>query len=372
MNFLAEHGEDEGGEAADKGTILHEIAEQCARLGHDPYSYVGERWSFKSVRNFEITVEHADAIANGLDYIESFEGELHVEYRVDIGKWMPGQFGTLDIGIVGKKLIVIFDWKFGGSKVDAVRNEQLMIYALAFWENVARHISDAEKFLLVIEQPFGGGGDEWEVTLEELLDFGRELKEKAAATYAKDAPRIPGPKQCHWCAGAKTVSCQEYNTYNLNLLFEDFADMDENMELGVSPRLPSVAKMTPERKSYIVQHKAMINKYLDRLSADLLSDALRGDPTPGMKAVYGRNPARKWKAGKEEDVKAALERLLGEDAYNRKLLSPSQAESELPAALYAKLKEFVDDGEPKPTLALEDSSKPRVPVLADMFDDIDD
>src|SRR5690606_3882019 len=142
-------------------------------------------------------------------------------------------------------------------------NEQLMIYALAFWDNIARHISDAEDFLLVIWQPFApGGGGEWTVTLDELLAFGRKLKVAAAETYDPDAPRTPGPKQCKHCEGAKRLTCKEYDEYNMAILFDDFDEIDRNMAVGLPPRLPHPKGMSAERRGYILTHRSMFERYL--------------------------------------------------------------------------------------------------------------
>ena len=81
VNFLAEYGEDEGGEHADRGTILHKIAEECLAEERDPYEYVGEKWSYGCIVDMEITDEHADAIVDGLDLIDSFPGKLYTEYQ---------------------------------------------------------------------------------------------------------------------------------------------------------------------------------------------------------------------------------------------------------------------------------------------------
>ena len=46
----------------------------------------------------------------------------------------------------------------------------LMLYALGFWWNVARHVSKATQFLIRIDQPrCAGGGGEWRISLEDLL-----------------------------------------------------------------------------------------------------------------------------------------------------------------------------------------------------------
>ena len=39
---------------------------------------------------------------DGLDVIDDIPGKLMVETRVDLSSWMPDQFGTCDIAVIGK------------------------------------------------------------------------------------------------------------------------------------------------------------------------------------------------------------------------------------------------------------------------------
>jgi len=375
VNFIDELDEDgEGGMVAAHGTILHSFCEDALRDGRPSYDYVGETREHEGF-TLELTDELADMMQAGLDYIDDLPGKLYIEHQVRLDKWMPGDFGTLDVGIIGKRRITIFDWKWGFLPVSAVENEQLMIYALGFWYYIARHLTDVEDFRLIIWQPRApGGGGEWDVSLAQLLKFAERLKIAAEATVDPDAPRTPGTKQCMYCPGAKMRQCPEYDAFNLALVIQDFDELDERMELGVGPRLPRSVQLTPERRSYILEHRPMFEKWFERLHADALDDALRGDRTPGLKAVYGRNPARKWKGEDPENspVGISLKKALGEEAFTRKLLSPAQAEKALPGKLFAKLGEHIDKGQPKPTLVSEHDARPAIAPLHDLFDDLDD
>ena len=367
VNFLEKIEEDltEGTHAAE-GTILHSFCEDALKTGKDAYSYIGEVREHDGYK-LEFDEELAEMMQEGLEYIDSIPGKLFVEYRVDLSRWMPGQFGTLDVGICGKRLITIFDWKWGMQPVSPIENTQLMCYALGFWDNVAREITDAEKFRLVIWQPRApGGGGEWDVTLDDLLVFGKKLKKSAEATYDKDAPRIPGLIQCQYCEGAKSLKCPEYVEFNMRMVFEDFDELDKDIEDDTPPSLSPTA-LTPERRSYLLKHRPMIDKFFDRLQAQTLEDALAGRPTPGLKAVYGRTPPRKWKD--REAAEKVLTRLLGNDAYNLKLKTPTQIEKELPPKIFARYDHLIEKGSPKPVLVSEDDARPPIPPITDLFDD---
>lgn len=367
VNFLDDIDEDgTEGAAPAEGTILHSFCESALVSGNDAYHYVGEVREHDGHR-LELDDELADMMQDGLDYLDSLPGKLFVEHRVDLKRWMPGQFGTLDAGIAGKRLITIFDWKWGFLPVSPIRNVQLQIYGLGFWDNIARHITDATTFRLVIWQPRApGGGGEWDVDLDELLAFGKELKEKAAATYGKSAPRIPGPTQCRFCDGARQMRCKEYVEYNMGLIVEDFDELDADIETGIPLKLRAKG-ITPERRGYILEHRPMIEKFLDRLHAQALDDALKGQPTPGQKAIYGRRPMRRWKD--KAVAEARLTTTMGDDAFSRKIKTPAQVEKELPPKIYAKLAGLIEQGDPKPTLVSVDDARPAIPPITDLFDD---
>lgn len=373
VQFIEDEGiEDEGGTAANQGSILHEICERClSSTAVSPYSFVGETMEYEGT-TLEITELHADEIQKGLDYIDEIPGKIFIEKRVSLDRWMRNQFGTLDVGIIGPKRVTIFDWKWGYIPVQAVDNDQLRIYALGFWEKyVRRQYPELRKFRLIIWQPFApGGGGEWDVDLDELLDFGDEVIDLARATYKKDAPFVPGEKQCAYCPAAKNLVCAAYKKFNLDMLIDDDDAMDEEIEMGIPMRMANTKEMTPERRSHILQHRSMINKFLDRLAAEELDDALKGRPTPGRKAVDGRSPARKYHD--KEDAEREITLILpDEEAYNRKLVSPTQLEKLVPEKVYKRLeKRLVDRGEPKPVMVPEGDRRPaKSTLLAELDED---
>lgn len=366
VQFIEEHGEEEGGVHADEGTLLHEFCEEALREGKDAYDFVGETRTLNDA-TVEFDDDLADMMQAGLDRIDSIPGKLFIEQWIKLDRWMPKQGGTLDVGIAGKKWITIYDWKWGANPVSPIRNEQLSLYALGFYETYAKHITDAKRFRLIIEQPRApGGGGEWETDLDELLEFGRDVKDRARLCLQKDAPRVPGPVQCMYCPGAKSMSCKEYVEYNLALVIEDFDRLDEDVELDVPPFL-STKGLTPERRGYILENRAAFTKFLDRLHAQALDDALKGRPTPGQKVVFGRKPARRWRSG--EKTAKAVEAFLGPETYDLKLKSPTQVEKLLSESQYKKLAHLVDQGEPKPTLVSIDDTRPPIPPLNDLFED---
>src|SRR5690606_28945704 len=97
---------DEGGIAADEGTILHSFCEDCLRGGLHPFDLVGETREHNGYR-YTLTEDDADQILSGLDRIDDIPGKLFIEKRLDLSRWMPGQFGTSDVSVVGKRCCTV-------------------------------------------------------------------------------------------------------------------------------------------------------------------------------------------------------------------------------------------------------------------------
>jgi len=356
---------------AAEGTCAHTIHETCLLLGCDPDIFLGRKMS---ADGYDFVVEPAwvRALQPGIDRVREFAGKMFVEYRVDTTRWVGldrkgrRQGGTLDTGIVGKKLVVIKDLKFGaGVPVSPVRNRQMMIYALGFWDNVARHLTNATDFLLIVDQPrCAGGGGEWECTLDELLAFGEEVKEAAEATRDPNAPRTASEKGCKFCPAART-GCDEYDRFQLDIVSQLFDDLDSDEP----PNLPR--KLTPERRSYVVHHRAMFTKWLEQLHADCLTDALAGDPTPGLKAVMGRKGDRRWLDPAVAEA-FLLKRLSADKAFIKKLISAPQAENLLATKDWKLATKLITQDPGKPMLVPDTDERPAITPTADLFDDLDE
>lgn len=384
VNFTAGM-DDEAGDAAKEGTILHWVCEDCLRNDTSPFDFVGQTIRLSDIAEWtgnmdggldeendlsiEFTEELAEMVLDGLDRLDDIPGRIYIEKRLDLSRWLPDQFGTSDVGIVGKRRITVFDWKWGFLPVSPVENEQLMLYALGFWDNYARHVSDAEEFRLIIWQPRApGGGGEWDVSLDELLEFGKKVKKAGRATQDPDAERIPGIKQCEgcYCPGARKMSCPEYLDFNLSNIVDDFDALDREIVHDFPLRMPKISGLSMARMVHLVKHKPMITKFLDRVHSLVLDAALKGLPTPGRKAVDGRSPPRKWK-----DPLAAepeLARMLGpDDAFEQKVISPTRAEKLLPKKQFDRLSKLIDYGEKKPVLVDEHDARPAYRSVSDEF-----
>lgn len=359
---------------ASEGTVAHRIREQCLRYGLDVQDFFGLEMSQDgSVFTIDETWEnHLQPSVNRIrDLVEEYNGKLFLEHRVFLDPWVPKTFGTLDVGIVSRDLIVIDDLKFGeGVPVSAFKNDQLRLYALGFWNQIARKHTKAKDFLIYVDQPRAiGGGGEYRVTLDELLEFGEYVKRKAEATRSSKPKFNPGLTQCKWCPAALTNRCEAYTQFNLEMISAKFENLDEIIDEDKELALKPLNKMQLKTRSFIVKHESMIRKWLEVVHADTLADALAGRPTPDLKAVIGRKGARAWR--NEKKVAKILERKLGEKAYKKSMLSPSQVEELIGKKKFEDFEDFWTQSEGKPILVPENDARKAVKPTVSKFVDLD-
>ncbi|MGV1944833.1 MULTISPECIES: DUF2800 domain-containing protein [unclassified Agrobacterium] len=371
--------------AADEGTAAHLIRELSLSVGLDAYDFVGTEVDVNGVI-YVCDEDMADALQPGIDRVREFQGEMVIEYRVDTTPWVGldeegnRQGGTLDCGIIGDEEIVINDLKFGrGIPVEAVGNTQIRLYALGFYEQIAKHKTEAKKFRFVIDQPRNAkGGGEWTQTLNELLAFGEYVKERAAMTFDPNAPCTPNVDSCLWCPAAKVDgACPEYEAWNLEFCDIEFENLDHYVEFGVEVETPEVEGLTTARKKAIYDHLPAIRKFLTRVEASVAADVRTGDGEKyGLKIVAGRRSNRKH--ADEEQSEAWLKKhgFKDDQIIIKKLRTPAMLDKIVGKGKFPR--DFVVGGEPTPSIVSIEDARPALLVssefenLEDDFEDFDD
>ncbi len=273
---------DESSVFADEGTAGHLIRDLALDTGLDAYHFIGTKVSVNGAL-YECDDEMADHLQPGIDELREFPGKLFVETRVDTTKWVGldsdgnRQGGTLDALVVGEYLAVQSDLKYGqGVAVSPVDNEQQLLYLLAAYKQIIRHIAPkCKKFLIIIDQPRNSaGGGYWTVTLDELLKFGEWIKVRAAATRDPNAEFTPGPKQCSWCKGANVPGrpggCPAHAKWLLSEVDLGFANLDIQDEFGIPWVAPKVDSLTPARLVQLSLSKKAIEQFLEYAHAQAL------------------------------------------------------------------------------------------------------
>lgn len=341
---------------AQEGTCAHELAELCLTHGHNCCDWVDKQLIENNA--FTVTQEMADYVQQFLDQVRAFSGELMVEQRVDFSDWVPDGFGTSDVIIIQEtqKRMVVRDLKYGqGVKVYAKENTQGLLYALGAYKMV-EGIYDIERVMICIDQPRLDHVDEWEIPVEDLLSWGSYLQVKAEDALAENAPRVPGEKQCEFCKAKAT--CPALAKHTQDIIISDFDDC-EPMPLD---------KLTVDQMAKALANKKLIVSWLDAIEKVAVESLRDGREFPGFKLVAGRS-LRKWE---DEDTAAAvLIELIGDDAYERTLLTPAKAEKLLGKKKAADIQGLIVKPEGAPTLAPASDKRPAVGITADDFDEVE-
>jgi hypothetical protein len=355
---------------AAEGTVAHDISNLCLTLGFDAADFVGTTTRILDW-TFTWTEEDAFLLQHGIDRTRAWPGPFFGEYRVDISPWtIPGQFGTLDRASFDDDVIRVTDLKYGRFPVYPVDNLQIILYGLGFWNDIARHHTKATKFELEIDQPrHAGGGGIWSTDLETLLRAGEWLRKRAEATLQPNPPRTASEKGCAFCRAAlqKNGGCRTYEAFNTEMIGAQFDD------LPVLTALTPDVIITPERRSFLLAHRKMVENWFDRLEEQELADYLAGLPTPGRKGVDDsqKGPRDKWTD--EAKAEAALSERFGDQIFTKKLKTPKQAASLMDKKTFDEVVgPHVTWGHAgKSMVPLADRRPPIAVVLPDQFDDLE-
>jgi hypothetical protein len=353
--------------SANEGTLAHEVADLCLKGDKDSCEYLGspiedivtEDDLVKVIKTHICKVvprEMVDYVQEYLDYVRSFmckDSELFTEQRVDFSNIVPDGFGTLDSAVLDNRsrVLHIFDLKYGRTPVEAENNTQGLLYALGFY-NENGFLNDFDKITIHIVQPRIYNLSNWTISVEEMISLGESIKPKADLAISKDAPRVPGEKQCEWCSARG--NCLPLDNFTKNILGNEFDNFDDN----------SLPPLSDERKREILDNSDIIVSFLKAVKNEVFHDLNNGGKLNGYKLVEGRS-YRKWKEGAKE----VLERELGPEAYKKSLIGVTDAARMMDDKV---LQTIVHKPKGKLTIVKDtDKREEVVDDIASMFDNFD-
>ena len=351
---LEEQFPDTTSEAAEEGTLAHELAELKVRNYFDPEDVSKRKLTF-AIKKFKENglwndemLGHTDTY---IDYIRDVSIRLpskpyvEVEKRVDYGEYAPDGFGTADCIMIQGEMLHVIDFKYGkGVPVSAEMNPQLMLYALGAYES-CKMLYPIKKIKLSIVQPrLPDDISEWGCSIEELLRFGESVKERAALAMDGSGEFNPGEKQCRFCRAK--AQCRARAEENVRLAF-------------MTDKKPPL--LTPEEIGQYLLQGEDVARWLKDVQEYALSECLAGKEIPGWKAVEGRGN-RDW-----TDMDAAFEKLVKsgviaeEMLWERKPLTLAQVEKEVGKKDFADaVGEFIVKKPGKPALAKESDKREAI------------
>jgi hypothetical protein len=349
--------------ASAEGSVAHEIAAACLEQQLDASAWVGSELSHDGF-TFEITQEMADDIQRYVDEARQAISAhtFLVEQRVPIGHITgeEGAEGTADLIIFRDDEIEIRDLKFGrGVEVEATENPQLIMYALGALKKFEPMLGDIKHVRCTIHQPRLAGPKEEVYTLDELDFYTADISRAARATYEPDAPLNPTNDGCKFCPAKAT--CPKLREETLKTVGEDFDDLSQCSVDTLADDLSRVER---------------VEAWCKAVRAEVERRLINGIPVPGWKLIAGRRSPKAWV---DESVAIKhLEALIGPDAWERSLISPTKA-----AKMGVSLEMEGPDGDPvvlfkqnegKPSVAPETHKSPAISVAptTDDFDNLNE
>lgn len=362
---------DDAGEYAAEGTAAHDAAALALITGKPVQAR--ENIDEELVPFVQEYVDLVNRMASG------DKKYLFIEASLNIAS-VTGEYdahGTADAVIFSEKEIVIVDLKFGrGVKVEAKENPQLLIYGLA----AEAEFGGNRKIRLVIFQPRLHHLSEWTPSSVELDVFKKNARvsgRTALAIYRGEAPRrddyFPSEETCRFCrargrCGALEKKVQE----EVGADFDALADMD-----GDKDAVSEFVKNSGVDISRAYAAVPVIEAWCRAVSAEAERILHAGEDLPGFKLVAGRKGARYWNdADAAADALRALQ--FGDaDIFERKLISPAQAEkmfkaSGMAADYWHPINAMISQNDAKPVIVPCSDKRPALSTaVKDDFAELD-
>ena len=348
---------DEQSPYAAEGTIAHDLAESILR-----HKLEGK----KAPKLDDYSTEMVEAVNRYVDICEekvneararSSDAEAMIEARLDFSRWVPEGFGTGDMVIVADGILEVIDLKYGkGVPVSAVENTQMRLYALGAYD-VNEFLYDIKTVRMTIVQPRLDSVSTDEMTLEELLDWGEEIKPVAQRAFRGEGDCTPCD-YCNFCKARHT--CRALADTCLTAFYKEGGKLNQ--------------LLTDREVSDILAMKDLITKWIKGVYDFAYEKALSGEKQwPGYKLVEGTSRRT------ITDPEAAAKTLLDNGYKEEDIFKPRELEgiTNLQKVLGKKgvseyLEAYIDKPEGKPTLVPESDKRPAINTVETMANEFDD
>lgn len=348
---------DEQSPYAAEGTIAHDLAESILR-----HKLEGK----KAPKLDDYSTEMVEAVNRYVDICEekvneararSSDAEVMIEAKLDFSRWVPEGFGTGDMVIVADGILEVIDLKYGkGVPVSAIENTQMRLYALGAYD-VNEFLYDVKSVRMTIVQPRLDSVSTDELPLEELLDWGEDIKPIAQRAFRGEGDCTPCD-YCNFCKARHT--CRALADTCLTAFYKDGGKLNQ--------------LLTDQEVSDILAMKDLITKWIKGVYDFAYEKALSGEKQwPGYKLVEGTSRRT------ITDPEAAAQTLLDNGYQEEDIFKPRELEgiTNLQKVLGKKgvteyLEAYIDKPEGKPTLVPDSDKRPAINTVETMMNEFDD
>jgi len=343
--------ENKTSEAAEEGTLAHELGELSLRLQLAEITKKKFSSEFKKIEANKLYKKDMP------DYVEIYtdtcmekvaeakattpDAIAIVEQRLDFSEWVPDGFGTGDFVIIADGTMEICDLKYGtGTPVSAIDNSQMRLYALGAITEFG-FLYDIQNVKMTIIQPRLDSISTDEMTVEDLIKWADEVVRPTAELAIKGEGELCVGSHCKFCRAIAVCKAQE--EYNMELAKYEFSD--------------SLILSNEEIADVLGKVDSLVS-WGTKIKEHALDQALKGIEYPGYKVVEGRSN-RKW-----TDEKAVGDILLEQGfveniIYTKKLTGITNMETAIGKKEVVRLLgDYIEKPPGKPTLAPESDKRP--------------
>ena len=348
---------DEQSPYAAEGTVAHDLAE--AILRHKLEGKKAPKLDDHSAEMVEAVNRYVDICEEKVNEARarSSDAEAMIEARLDFSRWVPDGFGTGDMVIVADGILEVIDLKYGkGVPVSAIENTQMRLYALGAYD-INEFLYDIKSVRMTIVQPRLDSISTDEMALEELLDWGEEIKPIAQRAFRGEGECTPCD-YCNFCKARHT--CRALADTCLTAFYKDGGKLNQ--------------LLTDSEVSDILAMKDLITKWIKGVYDFAYEKALSGEKQwPGYKLVEGTSRRT------ITDPDAAAQTLLDNGYKEKDIFKPRELEgiTNLQKVLGKKavakyLEAYIDKPEGKPTLVPDSDKRPAINTVETMVNEFDD
>ena len=333
---LEQQFEDEQSPYAAEGTLAHQLAEQLLEYHLE--------WRKDPPRIPEEMREYIETYVNVVLERIPEGAAVMLETRLDFSPWVPEGFGTGDCIIISDERLEIIDLKYGrGVPVSAEGNPQLRLYALGAVHEFG-WLYGFDKVRMTIVQPRLDSISSDELTLEELMSWGDQIKPIAWQAYTGKGEFQPGD-HCRFCKARFT--CRARAEWNLTMAKYEFREPET---------------LSNEEIAEILKRADELQQWVKDIKEYALEQAYRhGAKFPGWKVVEGRS------VRKITDEPAMAQRLMerGYEPYKQVLKPLTELEKMVGKKRLAEIAgDLIEKPTGKPTLVPENDKRPELPPAA--------
>lgn len=374
---------------SDLGTSAHHVHELCLKTNRDADVFAGchiavdgrgrttflheKRQLKRGEVEFEVDDEMVNAVQQSVDWCRELPGKHYVEVKVEHTKWCPKvyddngklerQYGTADhIALDFKrKVIYVTDLKYGqGVQVFAEENMQAIKYALGAYDEY-KELCRFERVVIRISQPRLKHFDTWELTIDELLAWGKKIKKRLELTLVDDAEYHASEEACKFCGhAAECVELARVTDEVRAIAFDDLTSTKNPKSDKAKKKASKVDGLSVKEMVKFWRAWPLIQLRYKAVEEEL-SAREEDEPgsVPGLKHVEAVT-RRRWRYDEDKTREKLLALGVPLSKISKSVLnSPNQIEEVLPKEHHEKLKSLWVKPPGEPCLVDESDKRER-------------